>query len=96
MHLLKIRQQLSHLHSLIQIQATGTPEQLAQRMGVTDRTVKSLIAQLRQLDADICYCHRRRTYYYRFPVCFKFGFELLDDDGKDDSNTKNGGGVNHS
>ena len=75
------------------MQATGTPEQLAQRMGVTDRTVKNLIAQLRQMDADICYCHKKRTYFYRFPVKFMFGFEPLSEGLKDDDDFTNGGGA---
>ncbi len=95
MYLLKIRQQLERLHCLIKQQSTGTPQELADKMGVTDRTIKNLIAQLRLMDADICYCQKRQTYYYRYPVKFKFGFEQLIEGLNEDDYITNRGGEYH-
>jgi transcriptional antiterminator len=92
MYLLKIRMQLERLHYLIKQHSTGTPQELADKLGVTDRTIKNLIAQLRLMDADICFCSKRQTYYYRHPVKFKFGFELLGEVQKTDNDTTYGGG----
>jgi hypothetical protein len=94
MHLLKIREQLERLHCLIKQHSTGTPQELSDKLGVTDRTIKNLIAQLRLMDADICYCHKRQTYYYQHPVKFKFGFEPLGEELKTDDNITYGGGGN--
>ncbi len=80
MYLIKLHEKLSDLHGLIEKEVTGTPNQLAWRLGVSDRTVKSYIAQLRILGADICYCSYRKTYYYSTPVIFRFGFETIKED----------------
>lgn len=64
--------QLERLAHLIQRKATGSPAELAEKLGVTLRTVHNLLEQLRNLGADIAYCRERCSYYYVQPVelCF--------------------------
>jgi biotin operon repressor len=77
MYLLKTREQLTTLHKQIENKQTGNPEELGLRLGITDRSVKNLIAQLRLLGAEIGYCQITQTYYYVKPVKFNFGYEPL-------------------
>ena len=44
--ILKAKDQLERLHPLIESGSTGSPAELAQRLGVTDRTVRNYISQL--------------------------------------------------
>lgn len=77
MHVIELKNTLDSLVWYIEHQCTGSPVQLAQRLSVSDRTVKRYIAQLRELGADIRYCHYRNSYYFATPVTFRFGFEPL-------------------
>jgi biotin operon repressor len=70
---------LNYLHELISKKATGSPAELAKKLGVTDRTAKSYISQLRKLGAHISYSQSTHSYFYQKPMVFKFGFEEIDD-----------------
>ncbi|MDD2550880.1 MAG: HTH domain-containing protein, partial [Bacteroidales bacterium] len=56
MNILKLQELLERLVKLIEHECTGSPTELGQRLGVTDRTAKCYIAQLRDMGADIKYC----------------------------------------
>lgn len=58
-------QQIDHL---IRTRATGTPEQLASRLGACERDVFRLIADLRDQGFPIAYDRQAYTYYYMEPV----------------------------
>ncbi|MDY0201425.1 MAG: helix-turn-helix domain-containing protein [Tenuifilaceae bacterium] len=75
MNILKLQELLESLVKLIEHECTGTPTELAQQLGVTDRTVKRCIAQLRDMGADIKYCTHLNSYYFASPITFRFGFE---------------------
>ena len=55
---------LERLNHMIRRKATGTPKQLAERLGVSERTVYNLIDTLRQLGARIYYDNLRESYCY--------------------------------
>ena len=63
--------QLQRVDQLIRLKATGTPEQLANRLEISKRTVFELIAFMKSLNAPIYYCYSRRSYCYEYPVQFK-------------------------
>jgi len=63
--------QLQRVDQLIRMKATGTPEQLASRLGISKRTVFEVITFMKSLDAPIYYCHHRQSYCYEYPVQFK-------------------------
>lgn len=56
------------LHHLILRKGTGTPTQLANRLGVCKRTAHNLIDELRNLGAPIAYCSTRESYYYEYDI----------------------------
>jgi len=88
--ILKVKEQLEMLHQLIENGRTGSPVELALRLGVTDRTVKKYISDLRKLGARIEFCRHRSTYYYSKPVTFRFGYEPVV--ANDDNSMGNGEG----
>jgi hypothetical protein len=54
---------LERLHLLIQRKATGTPEQLAGRFNVSQRTIRNFIQILKDKDLSVHYCRDLQTYY---------------------------------
>ncbi|SFE81860.1 helix-turn-helix domain-containing protein [Thermoflexibacter ruber] len=55
---------LSYLHYLIKHKSTGSPEQLAEKLGVCKRTAQNYIEYLKELGAPIKYCHFSISYCY--------------------------------
>ncbi len=52
------------LNDLIRRKATGTPAQLAHRLGISRATLYRFIRDFKELGAPIKYCTTRQTYYY--------------------------------
>jgi hypothetical protein len=60
---------VQRLAYLVQRKATGTPQQLADKLGVSLRTVDNLLNYLREISkVDILYCRERCSYYFAEPV----------------------------
>ena len=74
MELFNHLQMLDRLDGLIHRRATGTPEQLAVRLEICERTVYRLISDLKDLGFPVAYDKNAHTYYYKAPV--KMHFEL--------------------
>ncbi|MEL7221096.1 MAG: HTH domain-containing protein [Bacteroidota bacterium] len=55
---------LVRLHLLIKRKATGSPAELARRLGVSQPTIFRYLNALRDFDAPIEYCNYRKSYYY--------------------------------
>jgi biotin operon repressor len=55
---------LTFLHTLLEQQATGTAAQVADRLGVSRRTLFVYLEFLKEKGAPIDYCRKRRTYFY--------------------------------
>lgn len=83
--ILKAKDQLERLHQLIESGSTGSPAELAQRLGVTDRTVRNYISQLVKLGAPVEYSRSSQTYYYKHPVALRFTFEPLNTSAQETS-----------
>ena len=62
---------IERIDALIRRKSTGPPKALAQKLGVSERTVYSLIDLMKQLDAPITYNHCIQSYKYDYEV--KFG-----------------------
>ena len=76
-------ERLERLAYLIQRKATGSPEELARRLGVSVRTTANLIEQLRMWGAEIAFCRERGSYYFVKPVNLRFSvIEPLEEDGE--------------
>ena len=55
---------LMYLHELISKKATGSPKQLAQKLGVCERTAYNYIEYFRSKGAPVIYCFATENYYY--------------------------------
>jgi predicted DNA-binding transcriptional regulator YafY len=60
----KIKNRLQQLDQLIALKATGKPESLARRLGISKNTLFSDIRALRDMGAPIKYDRYRETYFY--------------------------------
>ncbi|NLR92887.1 MULTISPECIES: HTH domain-containing protein [Flammeovirga] len=65
---------IERIDHLIRKRGTGTPKELAHKLEITDRTLRSLLAQMRELGAEIYYDSHRMSYVYSKPHRFFFGY----------------------
>ncbi|MCG8319997.1 MAG: helix-turn-helix domain-containing protein [Cytophagales bacterium] len=82
MNIIKYLDRIKKMDDLIQRKATGTPEEFAEKMGLSRIALLKYIKLLKDMNAPIEYSYSRRSYYYFFPCRLKLGFEskLLDDE----------------
>jgi hypothetical protein len=85
----KICQRLTYLDRLIKMKATGTPKELAQKLGITERAWYKYRDELvNDLELPINYCPYTRSYIYTEEGNFEIGFRKL---LKDETANLNGG-----
>ncbi|MEW7277767.1 hypothetical protein ABW636_04150 [Aquimarina sp. 2201CG1-2-11] len=65
---------IERIDRLIRMQATGTPDQLASKLGVSKPKVYRLINIMKELNAPIVYDFSIQSYVYENHVGFRFGF----------------------
>jgi len=70
-------QMIERMDGLIRRKATGTPQQLAQRLQISERSVYNLIDQMKQLGGPIAYCKAHSSYHYNHDVALNLGFKVL-------------------
>jgi biotin operon repressor len=67
---------IERLDRLIRIKATGSPDQLANKLGMSRRSVFEYINLMKENGAPIKFCHSRQSYYYdeegAFTILFSF------------------------
>jgi biotin operon repressor len=68
-------EQFARLDQLIRLKATGTPKQLAEKIGISRRQLLRDIAQLKARGFPIDYCKYKQCYYYSQAV--KMNFEVI-------------------
>jgi transcriptional antiterminator len=73
---------LERLDQLIRLKATGTPCELALKLNLSDRQVRRIIEELKDLGMPIEYCKRRQTYYYKEDVFMKFEIAVINGNDK--------------
>lgn len=61
---IKTLERLQQLHDLIKNENTGTPNELASLMRISERSVHLLIEQLKDYNAKIRFSRTRKTYFY--------------------------------
>ena len=69
---------LEYLDELIRRKATGSPEELAQKLRMCERGVYNYIRLMKDLGATIKYCRKRNSYYYQSDGKFNFKFQVND------------------
>lgn len=60
----------------IRSQCTGTPEELAEQLGLSVSTLYQYLRAMRNAGAPIVYSKQHKTYLYLYPVEFTYGFRL--------------------
>ena len=63
---------VDRVHDLIKRKATGTPVELAERLGLNERDWYRLLYDMRKMGFPIVYSSQRRSYYYEGEVIFMF------------------------
>lgn len=69
-------QRLKRIDSLIQKRGTGTPIQLADRLGVSERCLYKYLNLMKEFGAPIKFCNARQSYYYDEDGHFKISFHF--------------------
>jgi hypothetical protein len=76
----KITQRLIYVNHLIKSKSTGTPKQLAKKLGLSERGWFKFRDELvNDLELPIAYCNYRKTYYYTTSGSFEMGFRKLNE-----------------
>ncbi|KAA2239729.1 HTH domain-containing protein [Chitinophaga agrisoli] len=65
---------LQRIDYLIQIKGTGTPAQLAQKLGMSKRSIFDYLNLMKEFGAPIKFCNFRQSYYYDEDGSFKITF----------------------
>jgi len=60
------------MHLLICRRGTGSADQLASRLGVSQRTIYNMINTLQEYGASIKFCRRSHSFYYARYLPFRF------------------------
>lgn len=68
--------QISRLDRLIRRKSTGSPEQLAEKLGLSRSSLFEIISYLKEeMEAPIRYDRHRLSYFYEYIPKFHLGFE---------------------
>ncbi|KAA8476162.1 HTH domain-containing protein [Arcticibacter tournemirensis] len=71
---LQLFNRLERIDYLIRSKSTGTPDELARRLEMSERTLYAFIHEMRASGAPIGYSKTIRSYYYLKKGKFGFGF----------------------
>ncbi len=78
---------IERVHLLIRRRGTGSPEELADKLGVSKSSVHRVIETMKSFGAPIVFNISRQSYEYEYPVEFYFGFfsnaKIKEIDGKE-------------
>ncbi len=65
---------MEQLDFLIRTKKTGPPEELAEKLDISERQTRRYIEEMKEIGAAIQYNRYLFTYEYLKPLMFKFGF----------------------
>jgi predicted DNA-binding transcriptional regulator YafY len=63
MNFYQYQERLNRIHDLAKRNATGTPKELATKIGVSERTLFRLVKQIKYKGISIEYCRKVNTYF---------------------------------
>ena len=69
---------MERLDQLIRLKATGTLYNLSQKLGLSKRQTSRKIKDMKEMDLEIDYCKKTRTYYYKKETFLKFKISALE------------------
>jgi len=58
---------LQRIHQLIELSSTGSPEQFAKYLGISESRLYRIIEEMKDLGAPVDYSRQYGTYYYTEP-----------------------------
>ena len=64
MKIFKQIEQLQRIHQLILAMQTGTPDDFAQKLGISSRRLHDILDELKSRGAPIVYSRLSKNYYY--------------------------------
>ncbi len=67
-------EKVSRIDNLIRLKATGSPSELASKLGMSERMVYYYLELMRDMGGPIKYDKIRKTYYYENKTKFVTGF----------------------
>jgi predicted DNA-binding transcriptional regulator YafY len=70
----EIFQRLSRIDQLIRIKGTGTPSELAGKIGISERSTYEYIRLMKDFGAPVLYSRQRKSYYYKQEGRFLISF----------------------
>lgn len=74
MELSKVKNYIEQIDYLIKKECTGTADEFAKKLGVSERTLQNHLRQLRENGINIVYNHYKRSYTYSDEGRLIFGF----------------------
>jgi len=88
---------IARLDNFIRMAATGTPEVLAERLGISRSSLFELISYMKEeMKAPIIYNRNRPSYVYLYPPRFYLGFDRERLNTAEMTDTHGGGEVNET
>ncbi|MDR3366614.1 MAG: hypothetical protein LBO71_06575 [Prevotellaceae bacterium] len=75
-------EKMSVFNQLVERECTGTPEEFAERLGISRSTLYDIIDELRSRDVEVSYSRAGHTFYYKNPVTLevRLAVKRLDED----------------
>jgi hypothetical protein len=64
MSFIKYYERLKRIDDLIRRRATGTPKELADKIGVSERWIYECLKEIKLLGGALKYCDKSKTYFY--------------------------------
>lgn len=94
MNLLQNVNRMEKLHSLILQKKTGTPKELAERLGISRASLYILIDEFNSLNLPVVYSRKYETFYYERDVKLTISFKVEEIGYGDELRNINGGCFN--
>lgn len=84
MHLFETIERVHRIHKLIQREATGTPEEFAEKLSIRKRQLYNVLEEFKDYGAVVKYSRVKRTFYYEndFKVSVEVSVVPLSSDEK--------------
>ena len=75
MSLLKYIDRVKRIDNLIRLKATGSPKELAFKLGTSEWVIYQHLKEMKELGAPIAYCFQDNSYIYLEKGKFDFSFQ---------------------
>jgi predicted DNA-binding transcriptional regulator YafY len=65
---------ITRIDDLIRIRGTGTPSELAEKIGISERSMYEYLRLMKDFGAPVAYSRQRKSYFYKIAGKFTIGF----------------------